>query len=164
MCLDCGSLISYENNRCSKCSNRFRSKQLKTMKVYNHRRDSEVYSFYESTEWSKTREVVKTRDACMCQLCLSDGIGKEAQLEVVKTRDACMCQLCLSDGIGKEAQLVHHIEELKESWERRLDPTNLISLCDSCHKKVHSWYSKSENSKTYMKAKLNAMIPQGHRF
>ena len=139
MCLDCGVLISYDNNRCGKCSSRFRSKQLKTMKVYNHRRDSEVYSFYESTEWSKTREVVKTRDACMCQLCLSDGIGKEAHL-------------------------VHHIDELKESWDRRLDPTNLISLCDSCHKKVHSWYSKSENSKMYMKAKLNTMIPQGHRF
>ncbi len=109
------------------------------MKAYNHRRDSEVYRFYESTEWSKAREVVKTRDAYMCQLCLLDGIGKEAQL-------------------------VHHIEELKESWERRLDPANLISLCDSCHKKVHSWYSKSGNSKAYMKAKLSAMIPQGHRF
>lgn len=139
ICLDCGVIISYENNRCDKCSSRFRNKQLKAMKGYNQRRDSEVYSFYESAEWSKTREVVKTRDACMCQLCLSDGIGKEAQL-------------------------VHHVDELKESWERRLDPTNLISLCDSCHKKVHSWYSKSENSKTYMKAKLNAMIPQGHRF
>ncbi len=35
---------------------------------------------------------------------------------------------------------VHHIEELKEDWSRRFDKDNLISLCESCHQKIHKKY------------------------
>ncbi|TWK49239.1 hypothetical protein CHCC20347_1522 [Bacillus paralicheniformis] len=33
--------------------------------------------------------------------------------------------------------MVHHIVEVKQDWSKRLDLSNLESLCNACHNKVH---------------------------
>lgn len=40
-------------------------------------------------------------------------------------------------GVIEYGQTVHHIESIKENWERRLDISNLIYLTESNHQKIH---------------------------
>ena len=46
-----------------------------------------------------------------------------------------VCVSCLRKGITKKADLVDHIVPIRENWSRRLDPTNLQTLCYYCHRK-----------------------------
>ena len=80
---------------------------------YNRfRRDRRSQRFYESTAWrNKRKEIIR--------------------------RDKGRCQACERRGIITVGNVVHHIEELKDNWERRLDSTNLEVLCHSCHNKIH---------------------------
>jgi 5-methylcytosine-specific restriction protein A len=77
-----------------------------------NKRDKKYKDFYHSTEWIKTRMVVLIRDNGLCQHCLK------------------------KEHITK-ADMVHHIVEVKVDWNKRLELSNLISLCNSCHNKVH---------------------------
>jgi hypothetical protein len=43
------------------------------------------------------------------------------------------CRHCRARGVQRRAAMVDHIEPLRLSPERRLDPSNLQSLCLSCH-------------------------------
>lgn len=45
-----------------------------------------------------------------------------------------VCVMCLRKGIVKKADLVDHIVPIREDWSKRLDPTNLQSLCYRCHR------------------------------
>ena len=50
-------------------------------------------------------------------------------------RDKYLCQNCRRYGISELATVVHHLDP--DDDERFLDLKNLISLCASCHGKVH---------------------------
>ena len=58
----------------------------------------------------------------------------------VRQRDKFLCQICLRNLYNTLSFLnyktveVHHIEKLEENYDRRLDETNLISLCSYHHK------------------------------
>lgn len=57
-----------------------------------------------------------------------------AMAQAVKQRDCYLCRLCLAAGrLTVDRLEVHHITPLAEDWARRLDPTNLITLCSTCH-------------------------------
>lgn len=69
-------------------------------------------SFYDSTKWrTKRKEVLQ--------------------------RDNYECQLCKYQGKYKEGQAVHHVKHLKQREDLSLTETNLVTLCLSCHNKVH---------------------------
>ncbi len=42
------------------------------------------------------------------------------------------------------ATTVHHIEELKDNWDRRLDVNNLFPLNESNHNTIHNLYDKDK--------------------
>jgi hypothetical protein len=65
-------------------------------------------------------------------------------------RDNFKCQKC-----NKKAEEIHHIKEWRE--ERKNELNNLISLCKSCHKKIHKGVFK-ENKK---KVGRNELCPCG---
>ena len=73
-------------------------------------------AFYASADWERARDAALTRDAHLCQHCLQQG-------EITP------------------AVMVHHIIELTPANisdpSIATDPSNLVSLCDRCHKKVH---------------------------
>jgi 5-methylcytosine-specific restriction protein A len=46
-----------------------------------------------------------------------------------------LCAHCERDGRVTAATDVHHVEKLAANPRRRLDPSNLQSLCDACHKR-----------------------------
>jgi len=53
------------------------------------------------------------------------------------SRDNYMCQIC---GISKEGMNVHHIvkrSEFGQNWKTMNDLSNLLTLCSSCHGRVH---------------------------
>ena len=53
----------------------------------------------------------------------------------------CGCTMAYKKGITlSEYEKTHSIEELKDNWSKRFDKDNLISLCESCHQKVHRKY------------------------
>ena len=47
-----------------------------------------------------------------------------------------LCERCMQEGRYVTATLVHHIKPLSEGGSHA--PDNLMSLCDSCHGKIHS--------------------------
>ena len=55
----------------------------------------------------------------------------------VMRRDEYKCKECLRYGKTSEAQMVHHIYPLEHYPQYNLTDINLISLCDSCHGKMH---------------------------
>lgn len=57
-----------------------------------------------------------------------------------------LCINCLGDGKIVAADEVHHKIPITVDPSRRLDPTNLISLCDPCHDAEHG----RQSIRTYM--------------
>ncbi|NFC89502.1 HNH endonuclease, partial [Clostridium botulinum] len=52
---------------------------------------------------------------------------------------------------------IHHIIELKEDWDKRLDIDNLIPLSDKVHKIVHRTYDRSDKDKKEMQELLREL-------
>ena len=52
-------------------------------------------------------------------------------------RDHYLCQECKKYGRNNEAKIVHHIKEVEDHPELKLKNDNLVSVCKSCHNKVH---------------------------
>lgn len=46
------------------------------------------------------------------------------------------CEKCLQAGRVTAATLVHHIVPIKDGGAR-LDPSNLLALCNDCHEEIH---------------------------
>lgn len=68
--------------------------------------------FYKSKKWIRKREVILKRDQYKCRQCKRYG----------KTT---------------AASTVHHINPLERYPELKLTTWNLLSLCGSCHDKMH---------------------------
>lgn len=83
-----------------------------TTKQYDKSRDDKYVKFYNSSQWKKLRAMIISRD---------NGL--------------CIC--CLREGIVSVADIVHHVVETKSDWSKRLDSSNLISVCTSCHNEIH---------------------------
>lgn len=56
---------------------------------------------------------------------------------VILKRDGYMCVECRKYGRIKEAVTVHHIKHVDEYPELAYIDSNLESLCNSCHNKMH---------------------------
>lgn len=55
----------------------------------------------------------------------------------IKRRDGYQCQLCRRYGKNTPAKIVHHIKPADEYPELAWVDDNLVSLCISCHNKMH---------------------------
>lgn len=84
--------------------------------------------FYHSLEWQAVRQQVLDRDHYLCQVC------KRA-------------------GRITPATTVHHIVPVRADYSRRLDPSNLETICKACHNAEHNERGKSLHAK---KVKLKA--------
>ncbi|MBZ4653948.1 MAG: endonuclease [Peptococcaceae bacterium] len=109
----CRELIS-EGRYCDKHRFKEQQQRAESSKYYDKFiRDEKVTMFYKSKAWNRARQQALIRDHYLCQECL-----KEKQL----TR----------------AETVHHKVPIKDDWSLRLVLSNLVSLCSSCHNKIHS--------------------------
>lgn len=57
--------------------------------------------------------------------------------QAILKRDNFECQMCKGEGLYSKATTVHHIKHYDKFPELGLADENLISLCASCHNKVH---------------------------
>ncbi|MBR6113795.1 MAG: HNH endonuclease [Oscillospiraceae bacterium] len=64
------------------------------------------------------------------------GIWKRKREHILK-RDHYFCRECLKYGRRRDATMVHHIKPRRDYPELALVDSNLISLCDECHNKMH---------------------------
>ena len=103
---ECKIYSCRELTRVSYCLTHADGKQQEAKYYNKHVRDKQSTSFYKSREWKQTRQLVLMRDNHLCQSCLK-------QDRVVP------------------AVMVHHIVELKQDWNKRLDLNNLESICNS---------------------------------
>lgn len=79
-------------------------------------------SFYHSSEWQAVRQQVLERDHYICQVC------KRA-------------------GRITPATTVHHIVPLRMDYSRRLDLSNLETICKACHNAEHRERTQSLKKK-----------------
>lgn len=89
--------------------------------------DREKKKFYNSKEWKAKRIQILARDKHECQDCI-------ARLKAAKDNNI---ELKGDDRLIRRAEEVHHIKELEERFDLRLDDDNLISLCIQCHNIRH---------------------------
>jgi len=112
--------------RCSRCNNRLPSGTKcaclkKRHKEYDkYTRDNRSTSFYNSKEWELTRGAV---------LALDKGIDV---YEYMTNGDVLL------------ADTVHHIDPLKDNWDRRCDIENLMSLSSDTHSMIEQMYLKDK--------------------
>lgn len=82
---------------------------------YKYTRRSSKDRFRNTYEWQQKREEIKKRDKYLCQACMN---GYDATLYTFNYKDL----------------QVHHIIPLEEDYSKRLDSTDLITLCPIHHK------------------------------
>lgn len=75
-------------------------------------RDPESRRFYASSAWRKVRRSKLLADP--------------------------LCEHCKGNGVIKAAVIVHHVIEVRNSVDHRLDLDNLVSLCEPCHSRLHA--------------------------
>lgn len=105
-CTKCGKYFPYcSSSLCPECREVRQRKQ--SDKLYNQKiRNKETDRFYHSRAWKELSKRI---------LLKANAIGQG-------------CAVC--HGLATE---VHHIEEVKDCPEKRLDESNLIPLCTKCH-------------------------------
>jgi len=116
--LGCYKLVEYPNLYCDIHKEYQEKLRANKYKEYNDlRKNDKGQSFYKSKQWVNFREFILSRDNYLCQECLKN---KE-----------------LNPG-----NLVHHIIPIKIDYSRRLDEANCITVCNSCHEKIHNHRGK----------------------
>lgn len=133
LCPRCHKLIDYNLKMCKECEDKQKDIESKRQKDYDKKiryADNNVKyaKFYHSVEWIKLSEYVKMSFNGLCIMCL------------------------LEDDVINSYDVVHHIVEIKEDWDKRLDSDNLITLCHLHHNKLHRNYT--EEKKEHLKELL----------
>lgn len=85
------------------------------------RTDIREQKFYKSKEWKKLREHKRSINP--------------------------LCEECLLVGMATPMDVADHIIEIKDDWSRRLDLSNLMSLCYECHNVKTAKVRKERNNK-----------------
>lgn len=130
---NCGSIIPSSKARCDRCQVGVDRRRAEYQKEYDRTERDWTYYLYKSSAWQRVRRIVLHRDNHLCQVCLDRGRVTQATT-------------------------VHHIEELRENYKRRLDKDNLISLCNRHHKQIHDTYDKGLEYKEEEQRKLFKLI------
>lgn len=90
--------------------------------------------FYNTKEWKHKREYIFKRYSGICLNCLA------------------------TKGDPEDALYIHHIEEIKDSWGKRLTNSNLIPVCASCHKVIHDRYNEGRFEKQHEQQRLKDIL------
>lgn len=97
---------------CSHCSGLHERGKTCQKKPKRKKEETYISRFRSSSLWYKKSKEIKGRDKYLCQVCLLDKKYTFNNLEV------------------------HHITPISSNWQKRLDNTNLITLCTVCHKRA----------------------------
>jgi 5-methylcytosine-specific restriction enzyme A len=100
---------------CSYCGGIHKRGQQCPSKPKQQKNITHVDKFRWTRKWKVKREHIKQRDKYLCQVCIRERYNTQQRYNFTNIQ-------------------VHHIIPIVEKWNRRLDDTNLISLCSYHHK------------------------------
>ena len=126
-CPRCRRLIPVGQAYCDACrpkAEEARAQSVKaSMRRYNSARDPKLVKFYKGRDWKVTSAAKLTRDP-YCEVKLDE------------------CQ-----GLATE---VHHKEPLRtpRGWDRRLDWSNLMTVCTRCHNNLDEKWGKATRKRS----------------
>ncbi|NOV63468.1 hypothetical protein B0H37_001554 [Clostridium beijerinckii] len=126
--------------RCSRCGKRIQTGTICECQRNRHREykkyrsDDKEQSFYSSKEWKIIKDKVKDK---------------------FKKIDIYSYYVL---GELEYGQTAHHIEPLKDNWDRRLEIDNLIYLTESNHQKIHKAMEKDKKNKKQIMDMLYELI------
>ena len=127
----CGKLISQSLKMCKECEGKYPSRHV----IYNNtKRSKTAAEFYLSKEWRAMRT---------CIINVFDNIDIYA---LYMEHELLTCEM------------VHHIVELEEDWEQRLNPLNLVPLNQRTHNKITALYKQSKSSMKTTQKQLRELI------
>ena len=127
----CGKLIPQTKKRCETCEEKRQSRHV----AYNKtRRNKRAADFYVSKEWRTLRQ---------CIISIFDNVDIYA-LYVENELLTC--------------EEVHHIVEMEEDWNQRLNPLNLIPLNKRTHSTISALYKKSDAMMKVTQKQLHSLI------
>lgn len=130
----CGRLIPQSMKMCEECEKKQQSRHV----IYNNtHRDKRAAEFYLSKEWRTLRLAI------MRIYGYVDIYALYVQDEL-KTLN--------------ESDPVHHIIELDEDWNQRLNPLNLIPLKNETHSKITALYKRSKADMREIQKQLKLLI------
>lgn len=130
-CYRCKTIIPQGNTYCDSCKAIVDKAKTERKKVTNARankkynkfnRNAEHVRFYQSREWKALRAVKLSQCGYMCEDCKAKGL-------ITLAVD------------------VHHIVEIADDWDKRLDIDNLRALCVSCHNNRHNRWQSNNNKR-----------------
>lgn len=104
---------------CSYCGGIHQRNHKCSRRPKRKKETNEINKFRWSTVWMKKSKWIRERDKHLCQICLLERYNTQTKYNFNNIE-------------------VHHIVPLIEDWNRRLDDTNLISLCAYHHKMADS--------------------------
>lgn len=104
---------------CSYCGGVHEHSHVCSYKPKKRKATTYIDKFRWTRAWQRKREYIRARDNNLCQICLRLRYNTTEQYTF--------------DGIE-----VHHIELVVNAWDRRLDDSNLISLCGYHHELAES--------------------------
>lgn len=117
-CRRCRTLIDYGNTYCTNC----------TVKINKNRKENITIKTKEADAYTKT------------------AIWQSLRMDIIR-RDKGCCVLCLIRGIIEYKKLqVHHIIKRVDNLELAYEPSNLVTVCRTCHEEVEK-LSPSEQRK-----------------
>ncbi|WP_410496481.1 HNH endonuclease [Cellulosilyticum sp. ST5] len=117
----CGTKIDINEQCCNKCVDFYAEKRKESYRMYDEKkRDKKAHAFYLSSEWQTVRDVVLKRYA---------GID---------------LYIYYTTGVIKKANTVHHIIEINEDSNRKLDDKNLLPVTQRTHEKIHRMYQNNK--------------------
>lgn len=117
----CNELINKGEVYCEKHKKKIVESKRQEYKFYDsNRKDSKEWNFYKTPEWEWFRDNI---------LDIYNHLDLyayyvEHRIEVANT--------------------IHHIIEIREEWDRRLDEDNVFPLNEGRHKKIHNMYKKDK--------------------
>lgn len=141
--------IRYTEKYCEECTIVVAEEQRKRYRSYNRERysnkeEQKYVKFYSSNLWINERDAIKARDCGLCLPCFYSLFnGKQV---IYKGEDT------------GSSDYIHHIKELREDWNSRLDSNNLISVCSSHHDSIHREYNKGSKEKEQMQKALRDIL------
>lgn len=135
----CGKLIPQSIKMCEECERRQQSRYV----AYNNtRRDQRAAEFYLSREWRALRPVIMSVYGYVDIYALY----VQHELKMLEPSDP-----------------IHHIIELDEDWEQRLNPLNLIPLKHETHSIITALYKQSTAGMKATQKRLRSLIEHHFR-
>lgn len=117
----CNNIIPYTERYCVEHKKDVEEIKKEKHKHYDkYRKDDKEWKFYKSKEWLKLREVILSKYQYV------DLFAYYVENRLI------------------QANTSHHIIEIKEDWNKRLDIYNQFPCSDGTHSKLHKMYKKDK--------------------